>query len=162
MKLNDLSKFVIAVVGSETAGMIGSIFTQPAISDWYSELNKSALTPPSWVFGPVWTVLFFIMGVAAFLIWRKGTTRQENRDALKIFGLQLALNALWSILFFGLRSPLFALIDIFILWGAIAWTIWAFYRISRPAAYLLMPYILWVSFAVYLNLSIVLLNPLGG
>jgi tryptophan-rich sensory protein len=130
----------------------------PSIPTWYASLQKPAFNPPNWIFGPVWTTLFIMMGVAAFLVWDKGLENKKVKISLAIFGLQLLLNVLWSILFFGLQSPLYAFIDIIMLWASILATIIYFYRISAAAAYLLIPYILWVSFASILNLSIVILN----
>jgi len=158
MKLNNFFKLVIAIVVSELAGIIGSIFTVSAIPSWYAGLAKPALNPPSWIFGPVWTTLYLLMGVAAFLVWRHGLERKEVKTALAIFGGQLVLNALWSIIFFGLKNPDAAFIEIVFLWLAILGTIIVFSKISRPAAFLLLPYILWVSFAAYLNYSIWILN----
>jgi len=158
MKLNNFFKLVIAIVVSQLAGVIGSIFTVSSISTWYVTLQKPSFNPPNWIFGPAWTTLYFFMGVAAFLVWRHGFEKKEVRRALTIFGGQLVLNALWSIIFFGLHNPFWAFIEIIVLWLAILWTIFAFYKISRPAAYLLLPYILWVSFAAVLNFSIMILN----
>jgi len=158
MKLNNFFKLVIAIVVAELAGIIGSVFTAPSIPTWYAELAKPALNPPAWIFGPAWTTLYFLMGVAAFLVWRRGLERKEVKTALTIFGGQLILNTIWSIIFFGLHNPFWALIEIIVLWLAILATILAFYKISRTAAYLLLPYILWVSFATYLNYSIWMLN----
>lgn len=158
MKLNNFFKFIIAVGVSELAGIIGSAFTISAIQNWYTRLVKPALNPPSWIFGPVWTTLYALMGIAVFLIWKNGLERKDVRMALGVFGIQLFLNALWSIIFFGLHSPGLALVDIAALWIAIVWTMFVFYKISKPAAYLLVPYILWVSFAMYLNYSIYVLN----
>lgn len=126
--------------------------------DWYDALIKPALNPPSWIFSPVWTVLYIMMAVSAFLVWKKGWKRKEVRLALAMFGVQLALNLIWSPLFFGLQNPLLALVDIIVMLAAIIWTIILFYKLSRPAAYLLIPYFLWVSFATYLNFSIWWLN----
>ncbi len=158
MKINNTFKLIIAIVVSELAGVIGSLFTVSAIPTWYAGLVKPALNPPAWVFGPVWTTLFALMGIAAFLVWKKGLDRRDVRIALGIFIGQLVLNTLWSIIFFGLHSPGWALIDITLLWLAILGTIIVFYKISRPAMFLLLPYILWVSFAGYLNYSIWTLN----
>lgn len=154
MRLNDFGKLVITIGVSELAGVIGSLFTAPSIATWYAALAKPALNPPAWVFGPVWTTLFALMGIAAYLVWRKGFGRADVRRALGIFGAQLILNALWSIIFFGLHSPGGALIEIVLLWLAILATIIAFAKISRPAAWFLLPYIAWVSFAGYLNFMI--------
>ncbi|MBI4101537.1 MAG: tryptophan-rich sensory protein [Candidatus Nealsonbacteria bacterium] len=158
MKINNLLGLVAAVGVSELAGVVGSVFTISAIPTWYAGLAKPELNPPSWVFGPTWTMLYALMGVAAFLVWRAGWGKREVKLALGIFGLQLALNAIWSIIFFGLQSPGWALAEIAFLWVAIFATIIVFSRVSRPAAGLLVPYILWVSFAGYLNFMIWRLN----
>ncbi len=158
MKLNSFSKLLISIVISELAGIIGTFFTISAIPTWYVTLAKPALNPPSWIFGPVWTTLYALMGIAAFLVWKKGWDRADVRKALSVFGLQLVLNAVWSIIFFGLHSPFWALVDITLMWLTIVWTMTLFYKISKPALWLLVPYILWVSFAAYLNYSIWMLN----
>jgi len=158
MKINNALKLIIAIVVSELAGVIGSVFTVSAIPGWYAGLVKPALNPPNWVFGPVWTTLYALIGIAAFLVWKNGWEKNEVKAALGVFGLQLFLNTTWSIVFFGLHNPGWALLNIIILWIAIVWTMTVFYRISKPAAYLLLPYILWVSFALYLNCSIWMLN----
>ncbi len=164
MKINNFSKLIIAIAISELAGIIGSVFTTPSIPTWYATLVKPALNPPNWVFGPVWTTLFALMGISAFLVWSSyaratdGQRKRAVKVALVLFGVQLVLNTLWSIIFFGLHSPFWAFIEIIILWLAILTTIIAFSRISKPAAWLLAPYILWVSFASYLNCSIWMLN----
>lgn len=156
--MSNTFKLIISIVISELAGIIGSVFTAPSIAGWYGELVKPAINPPSWVFGPVWTTLFTLMGIAAFLIWKKGLERRDVKIALGIFIGQLMLNTLWSIVFFGLQNPGGALIEIVFLWSAILATIIAFARISKPAAWLLLPYILWVSFAMYLNYALWTLN----
>jgi tryptophan-rich sensory protein len=158
MKLRDILKLIIAVLIVEFAGVIGSFFTMPSISGWYSTLAKPVLNPPNWIFAPVWTTLYALMGVAAFLIWRHGLRQRRIKVALTIFSVQLVLNILWSIIFFGFQDPFLAFIEVIILWLAIVWTIFVFYKISRLAACLLMPYILWVSFAGYLTYSIWVLN----
>lgn len=139
------------------AGVIGSIFTTPAIPGWYATLQKPSFTPPNWVFGPVWTTLFVMMGISLFLVWRHPSNTAIKR-AILVFGVQLFFNICWSIFFFGLKSPLLAFIDIIFLWIAILLTIIKFYKISAIASLLLIPYLLWVSFASILNLAIVLLN----
>lgn len=155
---SDWFKLISAVVISEVAGVIGSVFTISAIPTWYAMLAKPALNPPAWVFGPVWTTLYLLMGIAAFLVWRNGWDGKGVKAALSLFAIQLILNALWSILFFGLHTPAWALVEIIAMWVVIVATIVAFAKISRPAAWLLVPYILWVSFALYLNWSIWRLN----
>ena len=158
MKISDIWKLVIAVVVSEAAGFIGALFTTPSITTWYATLAHPAFSPPNWVFAPVWTLLYLLMGIAAYLVWKAGGGRKDVRAALIIFLIQLALNALWSIIFFGHHDPGVALIDIGLLWLAILATIVAFYKISKGAAYLLIPYIAWVTFAAYLNYAIWMLN----
>ena len=152
-------QFVAAVGVCLVAAAVGSLFTTPAIPTWYATLIKPALNPPSWVFGPVWTVLYILMGIALYLVWIKGWNNKNVRVAMAIFSVQLILNVLWSYLFFELQSPFLALIEIVLLWIAILMTILAFYRVSVPAAVLLIPYILWVTFASYLNYGIYILNP---
>lgn len=156
--MNNNLKLIIAIVVSELAGIIGSIFTGPSIPGWYAGIAKPALNPPAWVFGPVWTTLFALMGISAFIIWKKGLERRDVKIALGIFIGQLVLNTLWSIIFFGLHSPGGAFVELIVLWLAILATIISFAKISKPAAWLLLPYILWVSFAGYLNFSIWQLN----
>jgi tryptophan-rich sensory protein len=140
-------------------GSLGSLVTTTGPGSWYTGLAKPFFTPPGWVFAPVWITLFTLMGIALYLVWQEGTERPEVRTALAIFGIQFLLNVLWSFLFFGLRSPLLGLIDIVILWLMIALTIRAFYRVNRTAAYLLLPYIAWVTLATALNGSVWLMNP---
>ncbi len=158
MPTSNWKALAVAVLGTEVIGSIGSIFSIRAIPEWYQGLAKSALNPPNWVFGPVWTTLYALMGIAAFFIWKRGWQNAAVKTALGVFILQLILNSLWSIIFFGLHAPFFALIDIAVLWIAIVVTIYLFARQSRVAAGLLIPYLLWVSFAFYLNYSIVRLN----
>jgi len=162
--MKNFFKLVVAIAVSEAAGVVGAVFTTPAIqSGWYAGLVKPALNPPAWVFGPVWAILFALMGISVWLVWKKLDSRLRGNDrkikiALGIFIGQLALNTLWSVIFFGLRSPGGALIEIVFLWFAILATIIAFAKISKLAAWLLVPYILWMSFAVYLNYAIWVLN----
>jgi translocator protein len=156
MKIRWLS-LLACVVFCLLAGGIGSIFTAPAIGGWYATIAKPTWNPPNWLFGPVWTLLYVLMGISLYLAWYAPHARGRRR-ALFLFFIQLGLNTLWSIIFFGLASPLFAFIEIIALWFFILLTLIAFYRISKPAAYLMMPYLLWVSFAAVLNYAIVLLN----
>jgi tryptophan-rich sensory protein len=156
--IKDIISLIVAVSLSLLAGIIGSFFTFNSIQEWYQFLEKPALNPPNWVFGPVWTSLYILMGVALFLVWKKGWKDKKVKIAINIFLIQLVLNALWSILFFGLQNPLLAFMEIVILWILIVVTMEKFYHISKPAMGLLIPYLLWVSFAGYLNASIWLLN----
>ncbi len=156
--MNKSIKLFVSIIICELAGGIGSLFTASAVQGWYTTLVKPALNPPSWVFGPVWTTLYALMGIAAFLVWNKGLMRRDVRKALSIFIFQLVLNATWSIVFFGLQSPGWALVNICVMALAIIWTMVSFYKISKPAMWLLVPYLLWVCFASYLNYSIWILN----
>lgn len=158
MKISNVLKLVIAIIISELAGVIGSFFTTSSIQGWYATLMRPSFSPPNWVFAPVWTSLFALMGIASFLIWQKGLARRDVKISLYVFVFQLILNILWSVIFFGLHSPGGAFIEIIFLWLSILATIILFFRIYKPAAYLLLPYILWVSFAAYLNYSIWMIN----
>ncbi|MCJ7514848.1 MAG: tryptophan-rich sensory protein [Dehalococcoidia bacterium] len=158
MHTKDIGKLVISMVACLAAGAIGSVFTRSAIPTWYATLEKPAFSPPNWLFFPVWTILYILMGIAAFLVWRKGWENRQVRAALIIFIVQLVLNTLWSVVFFGFESPLLGLIVILVLWVAILVTIIQFFKISRTASVLLWPYLLWVTFAAFLNSSIWLLN----
>jgi benzodiazapine receptor len=130
-----------------------------AISTWYVALEKPPFTPPNWLFAPVWVTLYLLMGISAFVIWRRGLESRQIKIALLVFLIQLALNALWSVVFFGLQSPFYGFIVIVALWIAILLTILRFFKISKVAGALLLPYILWVKFAMALNVSIWILNP---
>ncbi len=156
------TKIFIMIALAELAGIIGTVFTAPSISTWYASLNKPSWTPPSWIFAPVWLTLYALMGVAAALVWNnKAKDRKKIRmkhDAMKIYFSQLGLNVLWSLLFFGLRSPLYGFVGILVLWAAIAITIFMFYHVSKRATLLLVPYITWVTIAAALNLSVLILN----
>jgi tryptophan-rich sensory protein len=156
--MNNIWKLIIAILVSEGAGIIGSFFTVSAIQTWYKTLIRPQLAPPNWVFGPVWTTLFLLMGIAARLVWKQGLARGNVKLALAIFLIQLALNVIWSVIFFGGRNPGGAFIEIIFLWVAILATIVTFARVSSPAAWLLVPYIAWVTFAGYLNFAIWKLN----
>jgi benzodiazapine receptor len=138
------------------AGALGSFFTASSVRDWYPKLRKPAGTPPSWIFGPVWTTLYLLMAVSAWLVWRE--YGRGALPALLIFFAQLALNIAWSGIFFGSRMPGVAFVEIVILWLAILFTIFVFYFLVPLAALLLVPYVLWVTYASYLNWGIWRLN----
>ncbi|MBS3057309.1 MAG: tryptophan-rich sensory protein [Candidatus Diapherotrites archaeon] len=159
MKAGNIAKLIGSIALCEFAGVIGSIFTFPAIATWYASLQKPFFSPQNWVFAPVWTALYFLMGIALYLVIKKGIKGRNAKIAVSAFAVQLVLNALWSFLFFGLKSPLYSFVEIIALWIAIAATIIAFSKISKRAALLLVPYILWTSFAAVLNFSIMALNP---
>jgi tryptophan-rich sensory protein len=143
---------------SYSAGIIGSIFTAPNIPTWYAALNKPSFTPPGGLIGSVWTVLYILMGIAAYLIAIKGIGQPAVKAALGLFLSQLILNAFWSSIFFGWHQPLWALVEIVLLWLLILLTIIKFFSLSPAAGLLLLPYILWVSFASFLNLTLWLMN----
>lgn len=156
--MKDWQKLLLAVAGCELVGIIGSVATVEAIPTWYMGLNKPFFAPPNWLFGPVWTLLYLMMGVSFYLIWREGWKKKNTREAGAIFGWQLAVNFVWSPVFFGLKSPELALLVIVTMWGLIVVTMKKFYPISKTASYLLLPYLLWVSFATLLNGAIAGLN----
>jgi tryptophan-rich sensory protein len=158
MKIIDILKLVASIILCQLAGFLGSLFTTPAIPTWYALLKKPSFTPPNWIFSPVWISLFILMGISLFMVWRR-QDHPQFKIAFIFFFVQLILNVLWSAAFFGLRSPLFGLIDIVLLWTAILVTIKSFFKVSKTAGLLLLPYILWVSFATLLNFSLWVLNP---
>lgn len=153
-----MRKLVLAILICQLAGIIGSVFTISSIPTWYASLNKPFFSPPNSIFGPVWVILYTLMGISLYIVWKSKVNKRLKTPALRFFYIQLILNSLWSILFFGLKSPLLAFIEILVLLIMIAATIVKFYKISPPSAYLLAPYLLWVTFASVLNLAIVLLN----
>jgi benzodiazapine receptor len=147
---------VISIAICEFTGVLGSIFTASSLTNWYATLAKPNFSPPGWIFAPVWITLYFLMGISLFLIWTNRA--KNNKKSFIAFGVQLFLNALWSFLFFGLKSTLYGLIDILFLIAGIAFTILFSYRISVLAPLLLTPYLAWVCFAAVLNYNIFLLN----
>jgi len=151
-------KLAASVLVCLAVGYIGSLATTPSIPTWYANLAKPAFNPPNAVFGPVWTLLFILMGISAYVVWAKGLAHRGVKTGLVLFIVQLALNLLWSVIFFALHQPLWAFCEIVLLWVAILLTIISFIRVSRFAGWLMIPYILWVSFASVLNFSVYLLN----
>tara|TARA_R110002012_G_scaffold50790_7_gene131335 strand:- start:3271 stop:3747 length:477 start_codon:yes stop_codon:yes gene_type:complete len=149
----------ISVLICLAIGFLSSIATQSSVNDWYLTLNKPSFTPPNWLFAPVWTALYIMMGVAAGIVWSKGYHHVWVKTALYHFVFQLLLNALWSIVFFGLKNPLGGMVVILALLTMIILTIKWFKVISKPAALLMIPYVLWVAFASALNYKIWELNP---
>ena len=156
MKIN-YPKLALSILISLSAGAIGSVFTASSIPTWYSTLTKPFFNPPNWIFAPVWTTLYILIGISFYLILVSKSKINKNR-AIQIFIIQLILNTLWSIIFFGLKSPEIALLEIFLLWVSILLTIKYFYRISKLSSYLLYPYLAWVSFATILTIAISILN----
>lgn len=157
MKKINVGKLSISILVPLIAGFLGSVFTTPAVKSWYLVINKPTWNPPSWLFGPVWTTLFILMGIALYLVW-SAKMNTKVRVALKMFAVQLILNVLWSVFFFGMGNFWLAFDEILILWVFILLTIIKFWKVDRAAGALLVPYILWVSFAAYLNLTIASLN----
>jgi translocator protein len=157
MKRIDVIKLITAVILTVTLGAVGGLVTAAEIPVWYAGLNKPSFNPPNWLFGPVWTMLYLLMGISCFLIWKLPATEQRNK-ALGLFIIQFVLNFCWSFIFFGMHELGWALIEMGILWIAILLTIIQFSKLSKTAAWLLVPYIAWVSFAFILNAAIWKLN----
>jgi tryptophan-rich sensory protein len=152
-------QLIISIIVCQIPGILGGFITVTSIPAWYAYLEKPSLVPPNWSFSIVWTLLYLLMGIAFYIVWQKGWSVSQVKTAMSIFIVQLFFNFLWSYLFFGLQSPQLGLAGITLLWILIVVNIIQFYRISRPAGLLLIPYILWVSFAAYLNYEIMILNP---
>jgi len=150
----DWRKLLLCIVITQSTGVIGSIFTIPAIPTWYESLNRTPINPPDWLFAPMWTTLYLLMGVSLYLILGK----KNNKIGLTLFYIQLGLNALWSVLFFGLKSITAGVIEIVFLWFFVLFTIIEFRQLDKRAAYLLIPYIAWVTIATILNLAISFYN----
>ena len=151
MKVKSWGKLVGAIALCEGAGIIGSLFTVSSIQNWYAFLNKPSFSPPNYLFGPVWTILYVLMGIAFYLV-------RKNKFAVKLFLVHLFFNAVWSIIFFGLHDIALGLVDILVMWGMIIAMILKFYPIKKTASYLLLPYIMWVTLATVLNYAVWVLN----
>ncbi len=158
MTKQNIVKLLFSIAICHLAGFVGSFFTRPAIETWYALLEKPAFSPPNWLFAPAWLTLYTLMGIALYLVWQKGLHQKNARRAFVLFLVHLLFNAFWSVAFFGLESPFWALIVIVLLWLFILWLVGLFSRVSKAAAYLLIPYWLWVSFAAALNFAIWQLN----
>ena len=158
MKKINLFELLLFIVMSELIGSVGSMFTIPSLKGWYQNLNKSPFNPPNFIFGPVWIILFLMMGISSYLIFKERKKDKKVKTAMLFFVIQFLLNVFWSLLFFGLKVPLFAFIEILALWFFILLTILTFIKVNKTAGFLLIPYIIWVSFASYLNLMVYLLN----
>lgn len=151
-------KLIISLALPQLAGILGSFATVTAISTWYANLTKPFFNPPNWIFGPVWIILYLMIGISSYLIWQKIESNKKAKQALNLFWLHLVFNASWSLVFFGLQRPGLAFVNIIILWIFILVLIIRFWKINKVASYLLMPYFLWVSFASILNFAIWYLN----
>lgn len=154
----NLLKLIVSIALCQGAGILGTFFTVPSIENWYNLLNQPSFRPPNWLFGPVWTILYTLMGISVYWIWAKGVNKKVVREALKIFAVHLVLNAGWSIVFFGLHNILLAVVNIVVLWILIVVVMVKFYKIDKKASVILIPYLVWVSFAAVLNYNIWLLN----
>lgn len=154
----DIVKLAVSILTCQLAGILGGLFTAPNIATWYAYLNKPAFNPPNWVFSPVWISLYLLMGIAVWLVWRQGMGAKGVKSAVILFVVQLIVNPVWSFAFFGLHSPLYGLIVIIVLWVLILLTITRFFKVSKTAGVLMLPYILWVSFATVLNGALFALN----
>ena len=158
MKVKRPFLLVKSILICQGAGIIGSLFTAPAVRNWYQTINKPSFNPPNWVFAPVWTTLFILMGIALYLVWRESSQDKKVTRIRLIFFVHLGLNILWSVLFFGRQNPGLAFLEILVLLGFIIYLVKAFGRINKTAGWLLVPYLAWVSFASILNYSIWRLN----
>ncbi|MFP4498485.1 MAG: TspO/MBR family protein [Vulcanimicrobiota bacterium] len=158
LQQNKIFRFIVSIIVCQLAGILGSIATIPNVKSWYQFLQKPGLTPPNEIFGPVWTTLYFLMGISLYLVWQSPVSKDKKKIPLVIFFVQLVMNTIWSFLFFGMHELFFSFVWIILLWLVIVINIIYFWKVSRIAGGLLIPYILWVSFASYLNFSIWQLN----
>ncbi|MDO8341365.1 MAG: TspO/MBR family protein [Candidatus Woesebacteria bacterium] len=152
MRIKSISKLLISIIISQLAGLVGTFFTFSAIPTWYITLNKPIFNPPNYIFGPVWTILYTLIGISLYKIWIK-------KGSLKLFWVHLFLNTIWSPIFFGAKNLGVAFVVIILMWISLIFLIKNFYKIDKSASYLLIPYLLWISFASFLNFSILILNP---
>lgn len=151
-------RLIISLALPQLAGIVGSLFTTSAIPTWYATLQRPSFSPPNWLFGPAWITLYILMGISIYLIWQKVEQNKTARGAIRLFWIHLFFNAIWSIIFFGLQNPGLAFVNIIIIWLLIIALMIKFWKINRWATYLLIPYLLWVSFASVLNYFIWYLN----
>jgi benzodiazapine receptor len=158
MQIENITKLIISIAICQIAGVIGSAFTTPSIPGWYAALQKPSFNPPNWIFAPVWIFLFTLMGISLYLILKERLDDKNVKIGILIFTFQLILNVGWSFLFFVLNNILFAFLEITILWFAILLTIYQFWKINKKASYLLIPYLVWVTFAAIINFTIWRLN----
>lgn len=156
--MNNSIKLIIAIAIPVAVGAISGFFTATGVESWYQTINKPSWNPPSWIFGPVWTTLYVMMGIALFLVWKSDSSDILKKTAIALFAIQLILNFFWSFIFFNQHQIGWALVEIIAMWIFILLTIFAFGNVSKLAAWLLVPYISWVSFATILNYTIWKLN----
>jgi tryptophan-rich sensory protein len=156
-KVSILFGVIVSVLIAQMAGAIGSFFTFSSVQSWYAFLEKPFFAPPDWLFAPAWITLYTLMGIAAFLVWRKRDA-VKIKSALRFYSVQLVLNALWSVIFFGMRNPGLAFVEIVVLWLLILVATLKFFKVEKIAGYLFVPYLLWVTFAAILNFAVWRLN----
>lgn len=156
--MNNTTKLIISIALPVAVGATSGFFTATGVDSWYQTINKPSWNPPGWIFGPVWTTLYVMMGIALFLVWKSNTNEALKKTAITLFAVQMVLNFFWSFVFFKQEQPGWALVEIIVLWVAILLTIFAFAKVNKTAAWLLVPYISWVSFASILNYTIWQLN----
>jgi tryptophan-rich sensory protein len=156
--MNNIVKLIIAVAIPVAVGATSGFFTISGVSSWYQTINKPSWNPPSWIFGPVWTTLYIMMGISLFLVWKSDSAGMLKKIAIALFAAQLILNFFWSFIFFNQRQIGWALVEIVVMWVVILLTIFAFARVNKTAAWLMVPYVSWVSFATILNYTIWKLN----
>ncbi len=154
-----IKKLVFSIFICQLAGVVGSFFTMRSLSTWYAALQKPAFTPPGWFIGTVWIILYALIGVALYFVWMKGLDNRNAQVAVSVFGGQLFLNVVWTFLFFGMRLPFYAFLEILVLLAAIAANIWFFYKVDKQAGLLLVPYAAWTIIATALNYYVWILNP---
>jgi translocator protein len=156
--MNNIVKLIIAITIPLAIGAISGFFTVTGVESWYQTINKPSWNPPGWIFAPVWTTLYVMMGIALYFVWKSDSSEVLKKTAISLFAVQLVLNFFWSFIFFNQQQPGWALVEIIAMWVFILLTIFAFAQVSKPAAWLLVPYISWVSFATILNYTIWQLN----
>jgi len=156
--MSNIVKAIIAIAIPLMVGATSGFFTVTGVESWYQTIQKPSWNPPNWIFGPVWTTLYVMMGIALFLVWKEDTSEELKKIALALFAVQLTLNFFWSFIFFNQQQPGWALVEIIAMWFFILLTIFAFAQVNKTAAWLLVPYISWVSFAAILNFTIWQLN----
>jgi translocator protein len=157
--VSEIPKLIVSILAVFLAGAVGTVYTLKEITTWYVSLIKPSWTPPNWAFGPIWSTLYVLMGISLFLIWREGLERKDVKIAILVFAVQLVINVGWSIIFFATHNIIGGLVLVIILWISILINILVFYRISKPAAIILIPYLIWVTIAGYLNYTVFVLNP---
>ena len=156
--MNNFAKLIIAIAIPIAIGATAGLFTVTGVGSWYQTINKPSWNPPGWVFAPVWTTLYVMMGVSLYLVWKSGVSNNLKRTAIGLCAFQLVLNFFWSLIFFDQQQPGWALVEIIVMWFFILFTIFAFAKVNKTAAWLLVPYISWVSFATILNYTIWKMN----